>query len=64
MFKKISAATVLLAGSIASAFAAVPTDVTTAMSDMKTDGLAVAGAFLVALIAIAAFGMMRRGIKG
>jgi len=64
MFKKASALTVLLAGSIASAFAAVPTEVTSAMSDMKTDGLAVASAFLVAFIAISAFAMMRRGVKG
>lgn len=45
----------------ASAFAAVPAEVTTAIADMKTDGLTVAGAFLVAVIAIAAFKMLRKG---
>lgn len=42
-----------------SVFAAVPADVTTAMADMKTDALVVATAFLVAIIAISAFKLMR-----
>jgi len=45
-------------------FAAVPADVTTAMTDMKTDGMAVATAFLVATIVIIAFHFMRKGAKG
>jgi len=44
-----------------SAFAAVPTEVTTAMTDMKADALTVAGAFLVVVIAIAAFKLMKSG---
>ena len=43
------------------ALAAVPADVTTAMADMKSDGIAVATAFLVATIAVVAFKFMRKG---
>lgn len=43
------------------ALAAVPAEVTTALGDMKTDALAVAGLVLVAIIAIAAFKFMRKG---
>lgn len=46
------------------ASAAVPDEVTTAMSDMKTDALLVAAGFLVCLIAVTAFQMMRKGAKG
>lgn len=45
-----------------SAMAAVPADVTTAISDMKTDGLVVAGAVLVAIIAIAAVKFLRKAM--
>lgn len=45
-----------------SAFAAVPTEVTTATADMKADGLVVAGAVLVAIIAIAAIKFIRKGL--
>lgn len=44
------------------AFAAVPADVTTALTDAKTDSLAVAGLALVVIIGIAAFKYMRRGV--
>ena len=40
------------------AHAAVPQEVTTAMGDMKADGVSIAIAFLVALIAIAGINMM------
>lgn len=46
----------------ATAQAAVPADVTTAISDMKADGLTVATAVLVAIIAIAAIKFIRRGM--
>lgn len=49
-----------IAGSV---HAAVPADVTTALTDMKADGLIVAGLVLVAIIAVAAFGFMKRGIS-
>lgn len=45
-----------------SAYAAVPVEVSTALSDAKTDGMAVAGLVLVAVIAMYAFKLMRRGI--
>lgn len=44
------------------AFAAVAPEVTTALADMKADGLIVAGAVLVAIIAIAAFKILRKAI--
>lgn len=54
----IPAATLAAAAPV---FAAVPTEVTTAMSDMKADALTVAGLVLVAIIAVAAFKFMRKG---
>lgn len=50
-----------LAATAAPAFAAVPADVTTAIADLKTDGVTVATAFLVAIIAVAAIKFLRRG---
>ena len=44
------------------AHAAVPAEVTTALTDMKADALIVAGLVLVAIIAIAAFKFMRKGL--
>lgn len=41
------------------AAAAVPADVTTAISTMKDDGVTVATAFLVAVIAVAAIKFLR-----
>lgn len=66
MFSKFNqarglAVTSLLAGA-GSAMAAVPSDVTTALSDMKADGLTVAGAVLVAIIVIAAVKFIRKGL--
>lgn len=43
-----------------SVFAAVPTEVTTAMTDAKTDALAVAALALIIVISIAAFKYMKR----
>lgn len=51
---------VLLAGA---AHAAVPAEVTTALSDAKADATTVAGAVLVIAIAIAAFLWMRRAAR-
>lgn len=45
-----------------SVFAAVPTEVTTALTDGKADAMSVAGLALVIVIAIAAFKYMRRGV--
>lgn len=44
------------------AMAAVPADVTSALADMKADGLVIAGVVLVATIAIFAFKFLRKGI--
>ena len=52
----------LVSGLSASAFAAVPAEVTTELASMKTDGLIVAGAVLVAIIAIAAVKFIRKGL--
>ena len=46
------------------AFAALPADVTAAVGDAKTDGLAVAGGFVAAIIVISALLVARRGAKG
>lgn len=59
--KKIALGFALLAP-LTGAFAAVPTEVTTALTDMKTDALAVAALVLVAIIAVAAFKFMRKAI--
>ena len=42
--------------------AAVDAAVTTALADLKTDGLAVAGAVFIAIVAIAAFKMLRKAL--
>ncbi len=60
MLKKIGGAVVSIAPF--TAFAAVPTEVTTALSDGKTDTLTVAGLSLVILISVAVFKYMRRGV--
>lgn len=49
------------AAGVGSAMAAVPTEVTTALAEMKADALTVAGLVIVALIAVAAFKFMRKG---
>lgn len=53
-----SAAT-LFAGNV---MAAVPVEVTTSLTDAKTDGITIATAVLVAIIALYAFKLMRRGL--
>lgn len=60
MFKKIGISVFAVAP--LSAFAAVPTEVTTALGEMKTDGLVVAGVVLVAIIAVAAIKFIRKGL--
>lgn len=54
-----AAGSVLTAGS---AFAAVPAEVTTAISDAGTDAAVIGGAVLVVLVGIAAFKYMRRAM--
>lgn len=60
MLKKIAG--VLVAVSPVSAFAAVPASVTTALSDAQTDGVTIATAVFVAIVAMYAFKLMRKGL--
>lgn len=60
--KYFTRAVVGLVATTGTALAAVPMDVTTALSDAKTDGVTVATAVLVAVVAIFAFKLMRRGL--
>ena len=48
-----------LVGGLGSAHAAVPTEITTAISTMSADGVTVATAFVVAAIAVAAIKFLR-----
>lgn len=57
-----SATVATLAGLAGAVQAAVPADVTTAVADMKADGLVIATAVLVAVIAIAAVKFIRKGL--
>lgn len=59
MQKIFTAATVAATG-FSSVFAEVPADVTTAISTMKTDALAVGSAVLVAIIAVHAIKFIRK----
>lgn len=58
--KKLAAVVSLGLASMGSAFAAVPADVTTALTDMKADSLTVGVAFVVGVIAIKALHLMKR----
>lgn len=58
--KYLAVAVGITVGTVGSAVAAVPADVTTAMADMKTDSLAVGTAFVVAVIALKALHLMKR----
>ena len=60
MFKQLSIAALGL--SAASAYAAVPANVTTALTDGLTDATAVASLGLVIVVGIAVFKYMRRGV--
>lgn len=59
---RLSAIPAFVVATAGAAMAAVPAEVNTALGDMKTDGLAVAGMVLVAVIALAAVKFMRKGI--
>jgi hypothetical protein len=61
MFKRLAGASFLALAAIP-AFAAVPTEVTDALADAQTDGVAVAGLVLVVIIAIAAFKYIRKAL--
>lgn len=60
MFKRLGSAVVAMLP--LSAFAAVPADVTTALTEGKADAMTVAGLSIVILIGIAVFKYMRKGV--
>ena len=62
MFARVGVVASGALATVGSAFAAVPAEVTTELASMKTDGLIVAGAVLVAIIAIAAVKFIRKGL--
>lgn len=58
--KWIATGTTLVAGH---AMAAVPAEVTTALTDAKTDGVAIATTVFVAVVVLFAFGLMRKALR-
>lgn len=63
MLKKISAFVASCGLAATNAFAAVPTEVTTAITEAGTDAKTVAGAVLVVVVGLLAFRYMRREAK-
>lgn len=59
---RLAAVPALVLAAQQSAMAAVPADVTTALSSIKDDALIVAGVVLVAIISVFAFKFLRKGI--
>ena len=60
MYRYLLAPLALVSGS---AFAAVPTEVTTALGDAKADAVAVAALAIVIVVAIAAFKYMKSAVR-
>ncbi|MFS8934744.1 major capsid protein [Cupriavidus taiwanensis] len=60
--KAMLAALAALSVAAGNAVAAVPTEVSTAMTDAKADSATIAGLALAIIIGIAAFKYMRRGV--
>ncbi len=60
--RKLSVLAAVLFTGVGSAMAAVPTDVTTAISSAGTDAATVAGAVFVAIVGICAIKLMRKGL--
>jgi hypothetical protein len=56
---RLAAVPAFVAATAGSAMAAVPADITSAISTMKEDGITVATAFVVAVIAVAAVKFLR-----
>jgi hypothetical protein len=61
MFKKVAVGSSILGLSVA-AHAAVPAEVTTALTDLQANALTVAGLILAAIVAVYAFKFMRKGL--
>lgn len=66
MFKSMKTKLAAVAGSslalAGSSFAAVPADVTTAISSVGTDGATIGGAVLTVIIGIVAFKYLRKAV--
>jgi len=62
LVSRLAAVPAFVAATAGSAMAAVPADVTTAIADLKADGLTVAGTVLAAIIAIFAIKFIRKGL--
>lgn len=62
MLKKVCGVLVGVAATTGSAFAAVPVAVTTALTDAQADGVTIASAVFVAIVAMFAFKLMRKGL--
>lgn len=60
---KLGAGVALATVGIGSAVAAVPTEVTTALGDLKTDSVTVASLAFAAFLAVLAFGYMKRAAR-
>lgn len=60
--KKLYLVLPALAATTGSALAAVPASVTTALADAQTDGVTIATSVFVAIVAMYAFKLMRRGL--
>jgi len=60
---KVLAGAALVPVMIGSAFAEVPTEVSTALAEAKTDSVSVAGIVIGIIVAIAAFAFMRKAIR-
>lgn len=58
-FVRLAVISVATLGGAGSAMAAVPAEITSAISTMQTDGVTVATAFVVAAIAVAAIKFLR-----
>lgn len=61
-FKKVGVGVAVAAASVGSAFAELPADVTAALTEAKTDGVAVAATVLGVIIAISAFKYIRKAL--
>lgn len=62
IYGKVLALFALCSLGVTSAFAAVPANVTTALTDLQVDALIVAGIVLAAIVAVFALKFIRRGL--
>lgn len=60
--KKVTAIFTGVLATVGSAHAAIPAAVTTALADAQTDGVGIATVVFVAIVAMFAFKLMRKGL--